>query len=117
MASFVPRFEFAEMLSLQSFRREIPQVLLIHANQLNANTLDTLLTLLERRGYRFITLDQALADPAYQTRDEYVGPAGISWLRRWQPALGKKMDQVAEPAPPNWVLELYQKLHAPHVNP
>jgi hypothetical protein len=39
--------------------------------------------MIERRGYRFITLDRALEDPAYQSADTYVGPAGITWLHRW----------------------------------
>ena len=48
--------------------------------------------------------------PAYETRDEYVGSAGISWLHRWQPALGKRMDFSGDPEPAKWVQDDYKKL-------
>jgi peptidoglycan/xylan/chitin deacetylase (PgdA/CDA1 family) len=76
-------FEFYERLSRDLFRREIPQVLLVHANQLNGDHFTEIVEMLKRRGYGFITLDDALADPAYQSRDDYVGEVGISWLQRW----------------------------------
>jgi peptidoglycan/xylan/chitin deacetylase (PgdA/CDA1 family) len=63
--------------------RELPQILLLHANRLNADTFDELAGMLERKGYRFVTLDAALEDPAYQSADRYAGPAGITWLHRW----------------------------------
>lgn len=70
--------------------REIPQVLLLHANWLNATHLDGLVDSLRARGYAFITLDSALTDTAYGSPDEYVGPAGISWLHRWALTAGRK---------------------------
>jgi peptidoglycan/xylan/chitin deacetylase (PgdA/CDA1 family) len=73
-----------ETLSRETFGREIAQVLLIHVNRLNAETLPDMLALLRKRGYRFVTLDEALADEAYRTVDEYVGRAGLSWLHRWR---------------------------------
>lgn len=57
--------DYAEASSSSVFGRLVPQILLIHASQLNAETLNTLLTGLERHGYRFITLGEALKDPAY----------------------------------------------------
>ena len=63
--------------------REIPQVLLLHANTLNAETFPRLARMLRGRGYAFASLDEATADPAYASRDEYTGPAGITWLHRW----------------------------------
>jgi len=70
--------------------REIPQVLLVHANQLNADHLDALLDVYRRRGYRFIALDEALADPAYGHADTYTGSGGITWLHRWALTDGKR---------------------------
>lgn len=63
--------------------RLLPQILLLHANPLNAAAFDSLAAMLRRRGYRFVSLEHALRDPAYASRDEYVGPAGITWLHRW----------------------------------
>ena len=76
-------FAFYEGQSTAIVGREIPQVLLVHASVLNADYFDKLATMMERRGYAFATLDDALADPAYRSADTYVGPAGITWLHRW----------------------------------
>jgi peptidoglycan/xylan/chitin deacetylase (PgdA/CDA1 family) len=75
-----------EELSRDTFGREIPQILLTHVNRLNAEALPDVLAVLRKRGYRFVTLDQALADPAYLTPDQYVGRNGPSWLHRWRVA-------------------------------
>jgi peptidoglycan/xylan/chitin deacetylase (PgdA/CDA1 family) len=84
--------------------RDITHTLLLHAHALNAATLDSLITRLRGRGYRFVTLAQALADPAYASADEYYGPAGISWLHRWGLTKGYGGATFAgEPVVPAWV--------------
>jgi peptidoglycan-N-acetylglucosamine deacetylase len=100
---------YAEVLSKQYFGREIPQVMLLHLDQLNADRLDAVLSLFENRGYTFVSLDQALRDPAYSTADEYVGPEGLTWLERWQIALGKPI-QSNEPKPPQWARDAYRRI-------
>lgn len=45
---------------------EVPQVLLIHCNEMNALTLRQALHRMRERGYTFVSLDEAMADPAYQ---------------------------------------------------
>jgi peptidoglycan/xylan/chitin deacetylase (PgdA/CDA1 family) len=74
---------FAESVSPQVFGREVPQTLLIHANDLNADVLDELLTRYEARGYRFVSLESVMADPAYRTADTLVSESGPTWLWRW----------------------------------
>ncbi len=69
--------------------REIPHILLIHANTLNAAQLGALLTWFEQEGYRFITLDEALKDECYKL-PEATTRYGWSWIRRWQVAAGQK---------------------------
>jgi peptidoglycan/xylan/chitin deacetylase (PgdA/CDA1 family) len=76
-------FGFYEAQSRTIVGREIPQVLLIHASFLNANTFDALAEMMERRGYAFASLEEVLRDSAYKSADSYVGPAGITWLHRW----------------------------------
>jgi peptidoglycan/xylan/chitin deacetylase (PgdA/CDA1 family) len=56
------------------FRRPFPQVLLLHANVAAAQNLDALLTEYERMGVQFISLAEALSDPAYAA--EYEGSTG-----------------------------------------
>jgi len=71
----------------ERFRREVPHVLLLHANALAADYLDTLLTALESGGGTFVTLADALTDSVYALPDGYVGPIGLSWLYRVAPFL------------------------------
>ena len=64
---------------------------------------------LSARGYQFITLDEAMADPAYQTKDTLVSEKGPTWLWRWMRSLGKNLSFAEDPEPPGWVLDLYNK--------
>jgi peptidoglycan/xylan/chitin deacetylase (PgdA/CDA1 family) len=85
--------------------REFPQVLLIHASQMNADLMPELLAMFRRRGYTFVSLDQALADPAYKLPDNYAGTGGFSWIHRWAKTKGIK--PIPEPEPPAWVRDAY----------
>ena len=97
---------FAEGVSRNLFGREIPQILLIHANRLNAECLPAMLRLLASRGYSFIRLEEALADPACRTPDLYVDRFGPSWFHRWGIALAKPFPMRGEPEAPEWVQAL-----------
>lgn len=99
---------FYERLSVAVFGREIPQVLLLHANLLNAERLPGVLAMLEGRGYRFIGLQEAVADPAYERADPYVGSRGLSWLQRW--ALAADVPVPDEPREAPWVAEAFRSL-------
>jgi len=103
-------FDYFEEASRKLFGREIPQVFLMHDNEINTETLDELLGLLEKRGYQFVTLDEALADPAYATPDRFVGTAGISWIDRWRVSFGQKADYEHDPDPPEWVMKRFQEI-------
>jgi peptidoglycan/xylan/chitin deacetylase (PgdA/CDA1 family) len=92
---------FAERISVEIFGREVPQTLLIHANDMNADCLDEMLTKFEARKYQFIPLDAAMADPAYQTPDTYVGTYGPTWLFRWAKSLNRNVSFKEDPEPPS----------------
>lgn len=98
---------FFEQASKRLFGREIPQVLLFHANAMNAEALPALLERLRKRGYVFVDLDTALADPAYRHDDGYRGRGGISWLHRWAMAENKpRAFYEGEPVVPQHVLDI-----------
>lgn len=97
---------FYEALSVAVLGREIPQVLLLHANLLNADHLDRVLAMLEGRGYRFVDLPEAVADPAYRRPDPYVGPRGLSWLQRW--AMEAGVPVPPEPREADWIAEAFR---------
>ena len=100
---------FAEAKAAELFGRDdVPQVLLIHTLALNADGLDALLTLFEGRGYRFITLDEAMKDTAYATPDAFVGRNGPSWLYRWSRTLAPNSSFRGDPEVPAWVMALYE---------
>lgn len=99
--------QFAEDITPKVFERDIPQTFLIHANDITADALDTILSRLESRGYRFITLDEAMRDPAYQTRNTLVTKGGPTWLWRWMKSKGMSVSFAADPEPPDWVTALY----------
>jgi len=81
---------------------------LLHANALNADYFSRLARTLSGRGYRFITLEEALRDTAYSLPDTYVGRWGISWLHHWELTAGRK--RSPSPDPPAWVTDAYQAL-------
>ena len=77
------KIKYFEKLTDKLFDRQIPQILLTHANLINADYFDDLAEMYRRNGYEFVTLEHALADPAYQTEVTAFGRWGISWLDRW----------------------------------
>ncbi|MDP8979100.1 MAG: polysaccharide deacetylase family protein [Acidobacteriota bacterium] len=103
-------FDFFEKRSVEVAGHEIAQVLLIHANGLNAEMLPKLIAMMRSRGYSFVSLEAALRDPAYKLRDGYAG-TGFSWIHRWSKTLG--MPPKGEPDEPPFIAEEYKKLTAP----
>lgn len=99
---------FYEELSMAVLGREIPQILLLHANRLNADHLDAVMDLLGGRGYDFVTLEAAMSDPAYARDDPYVGSRGLSWIQRW--ALDEEVDVPDEPREHPWVARELQRV-------
>jgi peptidoglycan/xylan/chitin deacetylase (PgdA/CDA1 family) len=100
-------FDFFEKRALEVAGHDIRQILLIHANQLNADAMPDLLAMMKRRGYIIVTLERALQDPAYQLPEEYVGPGGFSWIHRWSKTKG--MPGKGEPDEPAWIRDLYNQ--------
>lgn len=104
-------FEFFEERSRVVLGREIPQVLLLHANDLNADHFDALADMLRSRGYRFVSLAEAMEDTAYARPDPYVGPRGLSWIHRW--GLAEGIPVALEPREPEWLSRLRREYRPP----
>jgi peptidoglycan-N-acetylglucosamine deacetylase len=101
--------EFAEKISPQIFGREIPQLLIIHSNDITADCLDEMLRRFEARGYKFVTLDKVMADPAYQTENTFITKHGPTWFVRWAQSKGLKLDFSGDADPAKWVMDLYNR--------
>ena len=101
-------FAYAEKSSLELYGREIAQILLIHCNELNSVSLRESIARIRKRGYTFISLEEAMKDEAYHRPDTFAGPGG-SWLSRTATVMGKKLtpETVAlRPVVPKWITEL-----------
>ncbi|HXV76118.1 MAG TPA: polysaccharide deacetylase family protein [Candidatus Polarisedimenticolaceae bacterium] len=98
------KFAYFERQTDELFGRAIPHVLLIHANQLNADHFGRLAVAIRARGYVFVGLDEVLEDEAYRSPDDYFGAGGISWLHRWALTRGKSGEFFrGEPLTPEFV--------------
>jgi peptidoglycan/xylan/chitin deacetylase (PgdA/CDA1 family) len=101
------KLDYYERQSQALLGYALPQILLLHANELNAEAYAELIAGIKRRGYRFITLEETMRDPAYTREDGYHGRYGPSWLHRWAMAEKRPKDFYAgEPQVPQWVLDL-----------
>jgi peptidoglycan/xylan/chitin deacetylase (PgdA/CDA1 family) len=97
--------DYYASLNKQIFTYEPPEVMLMHDNPLNADTIDDILKLFEEKGYKFATLKTAQSDPAYKTPDTYVNKFGPMWGYRWAQELKVKVNGSLETEPPKWVLD------------
>jgi peptidoglycan/xylan/chitin deacetylase (PgdA/CDA1 family) len=102
-------FTYFEQLAKQTIGYEPKQILLLHANQLEADHIGELLDLLRKRGYRFITLGDALGDQAYSLPDTFVGEEGAGWIEHWAITLGHPPQGA--PVFPQWVIDRSNALH------
>jgi peptidoglycan/xylan/chitin deacetylase (PgdA/CDA1 family) len=69
-------FARAEAHSMEVLGYELPQTLLIHCNELNSLTMRTTLQRIRGRGYSFVSMDDAMNDPAYDPRRLSPGRMG-----------------------------------------
>ncbi|MGO4879364.1 MAG: polysaccharide deacetylase family protein [Bryobacteraceae bacterium] len=109
---YVPYLEsvvaFFERRSVEVVGREFPQIMLLHASDLNSRKMPDILAMFRRRGYRFVSLAAALRDDAYRLPENYVGPGGFSWIHRW--SMTKGMPNKGEPDEPEWVRQGFTRV-------
>jgi peptidoglycan/xylan/chitin deacetylase (PgdA/CDA1 family) len=97
-------FGEAERISRDLFGYELPQILLIHCSELNSVSLRDSIAIMRQRGYSFITLEEAMSDPAYAGPGKYVSDGG-SWFELTADTIGKHVVDDAEGRVPKWVTE------------
>jgi peptidoglycan/xylan/chitin deacetylase (PgdA/CDA1 family) len=84
-------FDHYEAYSTELFARDIPQTLVLTPSRLITDTADDFFAMAAKRGYSFVTLEEAQSDPAYQTKEDFMGESGISWFERWSMARGRAL--------------------------
>ncbi len=102
-------FAYTEQLSAKVVGYEPKQILLLHASNLEADHIGELLDVLRKRGYRYITLGDALGDPAYSLPNTYVGEEGTGWID--QVAISQGKIPQGAPVFPQWVIDRTKELH------
>jgi peptidoglycan-N-acetylglucosamine deacetylase len=84
----------------QILGRTIPHILLLHVNAPTALNLDTLLDLYEAQGVQFISLEEAMREPAYTG---WYDTPGNDLITQISASLGRK--RPTKPAPLDWLIE------------
>jgi peptidoglycan/xylan/chitin deacetylase (PgdA/CDA1 family) len=97
--------DYYSALNKQVLGYEPPQVMLLHDNQLNADVIEQLLRLFEKKQYRFASLEEAQADAAYRVPDTHITKFGPMWGYRWAAERHVKVDGSSEADPPKWVVD------------
>jgi peptidoglycan/xylan/chitin deacetylase (PgdA/CDA1 family) len=97
------KIDSAEKISDGVFGRQIKHILLLHANELNADNFEALVKIFKDKGYQFITVEEALKDSLYRFPERYAPTS--DWLGHWAFSEGKKFDL---PSPPEYVQQIYQ---------
>ena len=105
--------DYYAALNKQVFGYEPPQVMLLHDNQLNADVIEQVIALFERKQYKFVSLDAAQSDRAYHTPDTYVSKYGPMWGYRWAQERGVKVNGRLETDPPQWIVDYDRPPHPP----
>jgi peptidoglycan/xylan/chitin deacetylase (PgdA/CDA1 family) len=104
-------FAYAERVSKELVGYEPKQILLLHGNWLEADHIGELIEVMRKRGYRFVTLENALSDSVYSLPDTYVGEEGTDWLDHWSITRGKPAQ--GHPVFPQWVIERSKAIPRP----
>ncbi len=95
--------DYYAALNKQVLGYEPPEVMLLHGNRLNADTINAILLQFKERGYRFVSLTEALSDPAYGIPETYITKSGMMWGYRWARERSVKVNGKFEKDPPDWV--------------
>ncbi|WP_425390086.1 polysaccharide deacetylase family protein [Ekhidna sp.] len=69
-----------EKMGIELTGRSVKHILLLHANPINAEYLHALLGWYKSKGWKFITLDEAMTDPIYLINGDLVSDFGWSQL-------------------------------------
>jgi peptidoglycan/xylan/chitin deacetylase (PgdA/CDA1 family) len=106
------KLKYIEGQAEKMFKRKIKHILLLHANSINADYLEDIVTIYKKNGYRFISLRRALKDKVYNIKIRIFVEWGIPWLDRWALSAGKKDDFFKdEPVPSDFIMSLAKVDH------
>ena len=111
------QIDYFAALNTQVLGYEPPEIILLQDNRLNADVIDQLLALFEKRNYRWVTLTEAEQDAAYKAPDRFITKYGPMWGYRWARDLNVKVDGSLEPDMPKWIPEYNKSVPVPPRRP
>ena len=85
------------------FGRDISHVLLLHLGAFSDAILPDVLAMLQQKGFKLVTLEEAQKDPAYQSDPDAPSRNGGTLLEQWMEA--RKIQYPTVPAKPYKELE------------
>ena len=89
------RANYYDQLAHRALKRSPPHIMLLHTNQLNAETLSEIITALTSQGWTIISARTAFADPLYNQAPDIL-PAGESII--WAHAKAANIPDLRYPA-------------------
>jgi beta-lactamase regulating signal transducer with metallopeptidase domain len=89
-------FDHYEAYSAELFGRDIPQTMVLTPSRLITDTADDFFDMVSKRGYTYVSIEEAQSDPAYKTKEGFAGEAGISWFERWSMAKNHRLRNEPE---------------------
>jgi peptidoglycan/xylan/chitin deacetylase (PgdA/CDA1 family) len=88
--------DFGRELAKLVFGHDINHVLLLHLGAFSATILPDALDLLEKKGFKLVTLEEAESDPAYATDPDTGSTNGGTLLEQWMDAKKITYPVIAE---------------------
>ncbi len=99
-ADYINRdLEFNESAANLVVGREVPMVLMFHANTLNADHFEKVIQVIHQRGYEIVTLEEALQDTVFELGNPIVSEQSMGWLQRWAIHKGIPVDTFLQVDP------------------
>jgi len=80
----------------EEFGRDISHILLVHVGAFDAMMLGTILKDFRARGVRFISLDDALADPVYKMNPNFAYKIGLTFPEQIAAARGLNIEKLED---------------------
>ena len=91
--------EFNEYVAKHVTGREIPMIMMFHANTLNADHFEKVIHVFHQRGYNIVTLEEALKDSIFEMGNPIVTEQPMGWLQRWAIHKGMAVDTFLQVDP------------------
>ncbi len=105
LAYSAAEIDYYTALDKKVFGYEPPHIMLLHDSPLNADSVEEVIDLFVKRGFRFVALQTAEQDRAYAVRETDITRYGLMWGYRWAQELHVEVDGRTEPDPPAWIEE------------